>query len=343
MKRLNLLLISSALLLGIPSLTTLSSCGSTNTNKADTSTKVTLTKGDSVNLNKLAVEKGIDLTDVSKNYNISYTTSSSKIVKVTKEGNAISKAVGNATVSVNDTNSGNTLLQVEIEVVGYEEYSDVKAYTGKGSFGGYFIDLNVGSELARGKTYGVTYSNDNLTDQSLSAVISNPEIISWVDNDGQYSITANGIGNSKLELYDCNNDLVFRNVIKVRRPFESSEEVIDYLSGVDYFTASGYGEGVYDGNESKTTKLVFNSDGTGSYYGVSQEAGGDIGNNTFTLEFDEFYTTYQTFRFNVNNFTKSDSYNLDYTVKTLDVTETGDQIRLYSSIILDIYFPRSNK
>lgn len=342
MKRLNLLLISSALLLGVPSLTTLSSCGSTTSNNI-ASTKVTLTKGDSVNLNSLASEKGIDLTDVNKDYLIGYTTSNSKVAKVTSEGNAISKEAGKATVTVVDKNSNTTLLTVEIEVVGYEEYSDVKDYQGKGSFGGYFIDLSVGSEIARGKTYSLTYNNDSLTDQSLSAVISNPEILSWVDNDGNYSIVGNGIGNSKLEIYNSNNDLIYRTVVKVRRPFESSDEVIDYLSGVDYFTASGYGEGVYNGDESKTTKLVFNDDYTGSYYGVSQEAGGDIGNNTFTLEFEEFYSTYSTFRFNVTNFTKSDSYTLDYTVKTLDVTETGDQIRLYSSIILDIYYPRTNK
>lgn len=340
MRKLNLLLLSSALLLGIPAVTTLSSCDAQNNANSYKSIEATLVKGDSLNLNELAVKNDIDLSDSSKGYVIKYESSNLKVAKVTNEGNVLGKSEGSTIVSIVDLNSDSILLKVAITVTGYEEYSDVKTYQGKGSFGGYFIDLNVGCEIAKGKSYGLSYSNDAISDQSLQAVVSNPEIVSWIDNDGTYSIEGLSVGNSKLELYNSNNELVYRTVVKVRRGFESSSEVLDYLQTTDYFSASGYGEGRYDGDETKTTKLSFNSEGLGILYGYNTEYGGDIGQNTFNLEFQEFYTTYNTWRFSVINFTSA--VDLGYVVKYLDVTETGDELRLYSSIILDMYYPRNN-
>ncbi len=339
MKKLKLLLLSSALLLGVPTFTALTGCDSQFNNK-NLGLEVSIVKGDSVNLNELASKNGLDLSDTTKDYVISYTSSNAKVGKVSKEGNLISKEEGKTVVCIVDLNTDSILLKVNVTVTGFEEYSDVSDYTGKGSFGGYFTDLMVGSPISKGSTYGLSYSNSNLSDQSLQAVVSDPDVVRWIDNDGIYSIEGLKIGNSKLELYDSNNDLVYRTVIKVRRGFESTAEVLEYLYSVDYFSASGYGEGRYDGDETKTTKLSFLSDGSCNYYGYSTEVGGDIGDNTFELEFVEYYETYRTWRFNIINY--KPNADLGYTLKKLDVTETGYMLRLYSGIILDMYFPRSN-
>ena len=89
-----------------------------------------------------------------------------------------------------------------------------------GSYGGWFIDINVNRFLATDSSYNVSYSSNNVMDKSIRVTTSRPESLTVERIEGDNSnfiIHAHKAGDSVLCIYDAEDILVYRHVVRVRK------------------------------------------------------------------------------------------------------------------------------
>ena len=143
---------------------------------------------------------------------------------------------------------------------------------------------------------------------------------------------------------------MFDYTVNVVKKMESDEEVRDYLTRIDYFQGWGWDSGNIHGGDDVAMKLSFPTSNTGILYGNSGELG-NVGQNNFEIKFVQYGATKdsndvlfgyaESYRYQIENFQSAIQF--PYTIKYLDVSETKDQLRLYSTnILLDFFFPKSN-
>lgn len=345
MKNKSLLMFSSILLLSSVGTLTISACYPiTNTSKTQLYAK-TMVKGDSAKIQDILKENKIEVENLEDIY---YKTTNSTIAKVLSNGLLLAINQGEANITCINSISDTIIFDFILKVKGYEEYNNIESYrNSKISVSGKLEDIMFNENLAKDTSNEFGISIPYLESQNISVISSNQDVLTYrFDKEKtKHYLEAHEIGNSILEIYDDNNDLIYREVVRVRRLMDNETEVRNFLTSVDYFIGEGWLDGniSFDGRDisSSVTKLSFPTENDGIYYGYSQEAGGDIGKSTFNFEFLSIGPYENTMRFELINFTSAVQF--QYTISYLDVSMLGDALRLYSvNGLLEMYHPMSN-
>lgn len=193
-----------------------------------------------------------------------------------------------------------------------------------GSYGGFFLDVNVGRYLASGSEYEFIFRSSYSVDTSYTINISKPQLAEYqmITSDSFNLITKNATGDFILKIENAKGLLVYRNVIRVRKPY-TPEEMGEALYNVDkYVTPSGYGGYLGDFRLSFTSANPIEGSLTG---GDDYEQDIRI---TFSMTFDEYIPAYDAYGFVVTEISSSASYTkLTY----INVARCLDSIYLYDS------------
>ena len=180
------------------------------------------------------------------------------------------------------------------------QFDEADYICGEGSYGEFFLDINVGRCLANDSSYKFHFSSSYTLDKSYTISVSKGALAKYtVDetNNEYFTIsTAHGVGDFILKIENALGALVYRNVVHVRKAY-AKEEMAKALFKIDkYETPKGYG--TYLGQ----WRLSFISSNpmTGSF------AGGDDQDANVSISFTTQYTSYSEY---------SDCY--VYTVNTI--------------------------
>lgn len=196
-------------------------------------------------------------------------------------------ALGFLTGCNNQANSG------ELVDYGTIQFSEDDYISGNGSYGEFFLDINVGRYLANDTKYEFKFSSSYTVDKSYTISISKKGLASYTidetDSDVFYITTSHGVGDFILKLENARGELVYRNVVHVRKAY-AKEEMAKALFKVDrYDTPKGYG--AYLGE----WRLSFISSNpmTGSFAGGDdQDAGVSISFTTTYQDYSEYSDCY---------------------------------------------------
>lgn len=198
----------------------------------------------------------------------------------------------------------------------YEEIDFNPIYEG-GTDSGRLVDIDANAFCRENFSYYCSFTT-NQTDKSLSFKVSDPEIIT-VDGDspdGNFYLQTHKSGNAILEIYNSQDMIVYRNVVRVR-PMVAEEDLNSYLyeansfvSICDYFTFSHY-------------QLMFISEDTAILAGYDEVDSSASYRFTYILEgyseYDDFYY------FKIDTI----SSNVSTRLTEFMLSSTGDMLMVY--------------
>ncbi len=312
--------------------------------------KYTILTQDGTNVKTILDENKIEYDEnelssfISTNSNIAYTLSN---------GDIIANNVGTTTIEILNSNKTN-LYSIELTVEECQKIPDdqkVSFVHSRATIKDTLEDIVYGEKnLAKHEKYQIGVKVPNQTDQTLTVLSSNENVITTIEENGNYYLYTQNVGQSNITIYDCQLNKMFDYTVNVVKKMESDEEVRDYLTRIDYFQGWGWDSGNIHGGEDVAMKLSFPTSNTGILYGNSGELG-NVGQNNFEIKFVQYGATKdsndvlfgyaESYRYQIENFQPAIQF--PYTIKYLDVSETKDQLRLYSTnILLDFFFPKSN-
>ncbi len=340
----NIVLLSSVLLVSSFAFTT-TSCESKN--NTDTYS-YNLFTDDGVNIATILETNGKSI-----NEDLAYSVSSSnkEVAYTLSNGDIIANKVGTTIIEVNDAKN-NSLYKVNLTVTESPKVAQELSYVHSKATLQYALEDVVLSErnLAKHRKYQIGVKVPNQTDQTLTVLSSNEDVITTIEENGNYYLYTQNVGQSNISIYDCALNKMVEYTINVVKKMESDEEVREFLTRTDYFQGWGWDSGNIHGGDDVAMKISFPTNSSGILYGNSGELG-NVGQNTFEISYVQYgmvsdgngnYTGYdETFRYQILNFQSAIQF--PYTLQYLDVSETKDVLRLYSTnILIDFFFPKSN-
>ena len=217
------------------------------------------------------------------------------------------------------TNTGDSLTNY-----GEIQFDEADYICDSGSYGGFFLDVNVGRYLGNDTTYEFSYTSNYTADLSFSILISKPNLASY-EMTGQKTFDlkiAHGVGDFLLELEDAQGILVYRNVIKVRKSYSIDEAPKKLFSVDKYQTPAGYGSYAGDWRLSFTSASPL----------VASFAGGDELEQNVSISFSAKFSKYESaidcYRYNVTTISTNATQT---TVAFIRVARCLDTIYVYES------------
>lgn len=137
----------------------------------------------------------------------------------------------------NDTPNTPVVPDPPVEVIPTIDW-DEKDYLCKGgSYGGYFSDINVGRILCTGTSYDFMFESSHATDKSYTVISTDTSICEPVvasSTSKMFDLSCKKQGDVIITIENCDGILVYRNIVRVRKPI-AVDEMGDYLSSVDKF------------------------------------------------------------------------------------------------------------
>ena len=312
--------------------------------------KYTILTQDGTNVKTILDENKIEYDE---NELSSFRSTNSNIAYTLSNGDIIANNVGTTTIEIFNSNKTN-LYSIELTVEECQKIPDdqkVSFVHSRATIKDTLEDIVYGeSNLAKHEKYQIGVKVPNQTDQTLTVLSSNEDVITTIEENGNYYLYTQNVGQSNITIYDCQLNKMVDYTVNVVKKMESDEEVRDYLTRIDYFQGWGWDSGNIHGGEDVAMKLSFPTSNSGILYGNSGELG-NVGQNNFEIKFvqygatkdsnDELFGYAESYRYQIENFQPAIQF--PYTIKYLDVSETKDQLRLYSTnILLDFFFPKSN-
>ena len=102
---------------------------------------------------------------------------------------------------------------------------DSKDYVCRGSASGYLIDIGANSLLSENNSYTCSFAPSTSTDGVIRFSSSREASVTISQKQGQdeFTISTHAIGDSIIKIYDSNDILVYRNIVRVRKAFTTAE------------------------------------------------------------------------------------------------------------------------
>lgn len=200
-----------------------------------------------------------------------------------------------------------------------------------GTPGGRLLDIDVNSFVTSNSQYNCSFSMDS-TNPSLTFRVSNSNIISInveTSINGQFVLITKNAGDAVLEIFDSNEMLVYRNIVRVRDSIgDTEEEISEYLYSVDKFVS------IYDSLMQGHYELTFLSakteieDPTGFLEGYDDyDTAGSEYNFTYsadeTLPYDSSRDCYWF------NITTTSTTSSSTTLYSFSISRAGDMLMVY--------------
>lgn len=205
-----------------------------------------------------------------------------------------------------------------------------------GSIGGILIDVAVNRFLANDSEYVATFKC-NAIDPTMTFKSSRPDSVTIEKSTASaesFIIVTHNPGDSILQIYDYQEILVYRNVIRVRQSY-SPEDIKQVIYDYDIYKGTKMA-----GNH----RMVFNS----ADPFVGQLSGSDDFesglNITFTATYSEYLVSWDMYLYTLE--VTENETNSSTILSSMCVSRTGDQIILYyksspasEERLLNIFFP----
>ncbi len=103
---------------------------------------------------------------------------------------------------------------------------DESDFVSHGSLGGFLIDIDAHLLLAENHDYLCSFSPSTTSDGQITFRVAKGDSISIIESNGtEFKIHGKAIGDSVLQIYDSMENLVYRNIIRVRKAYSSSEVI----------------------------------------------------------------------------------------------------------------------
>ena len=205
-----------------------------------------------------------------------------------------------------------------------------------GTLGGILIDVSVNRFLSNDCEYLASFKC-NAVDSTMTFKSSRPESVTIEQSSSSaesFLIVTHSPGDSILQIYDYQEILVYRNVIRVRQSY-SPEDIKQVVYDYDIYKGAKMA-----GNH----RLVFNNvePFTGQLSGGDDfESGLNI---TFKATYSEFLTSWDMYLYTLE-VTENES-NSSTILSSICISRTGDQVILYyksssasEEHLLNIFFP----
>ena len=132
----------------------------------------------------------------------------------------------------NSSNSINSNLDDVSSIVSSEEpiveITDVEEFSSGGSYGGYFTDINFNRILKSDASYAVTFQSSN-SNKEIRVTSSREEsvTISRKENsNSEFDIVTHKPGDSIVCIYDADDMLVYRKIVRVRKA-QTPESIVE--------------------------------------------------------------------------------------------------------------------
>ena len=199
-----------------------------------------------------------------------------------------------------------------------------------GSYGGYFIEINTERLLSENSSYHCTFEASN-PKKNIRVESTRPESITvefGTNPNRDIILKTHAAGDSIIKIYDADEMLVFRKVVRVRKAY-SQEEMEDVLFDNDlYLGLQFYGD----------HRITFTE--TQPLVGIL--SGSDDFEKNMRIKFETTFTAYvedrDVYQYSLEIIDR-DQYSTTV-IKTLQVAPTGDVMYLYygtEEILLNIF------
>ena len=283
----------------------------------------------SITLSQLASD-----LDIVINENDILTSSDTRIASVV--GNKIfASRVGTSEIEIQNE-FGNTTTRITFNVTELKEYDPNEvSYINRGSAGGILIDLGVNRHLSEGLEYQFNFYTNSTSASEIQVTIDDNSILEYrfdYNNGNQYFV-CKGVGRTRVQMFDKDANLVYRNLVTIVAPYETPEELEFCLSQYDYWGGLGYSDGTL---VKDSTRANFYS-GSGTMVGT--DSGVDFGTISFNYNYVPEESNDDIAYFDLTNVVGATSFNLDY----FTLFTSGDQVLFYTTNgLFDIYVPKMN-
>ena len=113
---------------------------------------------------------------------------------------------------------------------------DSNDYVCRGTAGGYLIDVGANSLLSENNSYVCSFAPSTSTDGVVRLTSSREASVTISQKQGQseFTITTHTPGDSIIKIYDSNDILVYRNIVRVRKAF-TTDEIINECYNNDVY------------------------------------------------------------------------------------------------------------
>ena len=166
----------------------------------------------------------------------SVSSSESSISSSSSEESSASKTEESSSSSSSSASSSEEIYSIDES--SYEEVTD-------GSCSGQLVDINMNFFVGDNGVYDCRFVSKNLQDPSITIKSSRPQsvTIEMVENsNSDFKLITHDVGDSLLSIYDCDDMLVYRHVVRVRKAY-SAEEMPKALYDFDTYV------GIYDNHQ----------------------------------------------------------------------------------------------
>lgn len=233
----------------------------------------------------------------------------------------------NTSEFVDTTSSVEVSSEVSSEEIseGYEEVSTTPV--NRASAGGCLTDVAIGVDMIVGIDQTFTMSSDETDLSTIVVEFSNPELISYEKLGSVNTLHFLKAGNVIMTVKDTSGIIQYRHVVTIRDKM-TPEEVTNYMVSADYYDTFLY----IEGTSKFEITLLDGSNGvlTGTDYGV------DLGEKTFTYEYEADLTDRSFYSFVVSDFIKTST---DFTLKYIQVNYSGNTMMAYGANLAAIMSP----
>ena len=103
---------------------------------------------------------------------------------------------------------------------------DESDYVSHGTAGGYLIDIGANSLLSENNDYLCTFVPSTSTDGYIRLVSTREESVTLTlkgEGQAEFTINAHEPGDSIIKIYDSNDILVYRNIVRIRKAYSETE------------------------------------------------------------------------------------------------------------------------
>lgn len=205
----------------------------------------------------------------------------------------------------------------------YEEI-DITPISEGGSPDGRLVDIRVNSFCRDHFEYACSFKTD-LSDKSLTFETSDPNVITVKEEqttNEHFTLVTHNPGNAVLTVYNANEMIVFRHVVRVR-PAIDPEEMDEYLFSVDAF------ESIMNTTMMANYQLTF----TGVSDGENPATGLLIGSDevdvnaryTFSYTYSDYIEETDFYQYEITTLTTTTATEL----LCFNVSSTGDMLMVY--------------
>lgn len=202
----------------------------------------------------------------------------------------------------------------------------------EGSHGGWLIDIGVNQYLFTDETYDCTFNPDH-TVKDIRITSSHEEVLTITPSTTEktsFTINTHNVGDSILCIYDADDMLVYRKVVRVRTRY-SAEEIPTAVFNND----------VYDGNPylGDHTLFFLEEDPFKGLFKGSDDFEANM-EYEITMTYNSYNSDFKAYEFDIET-TKRDETSTTVLTSML-ISPAADFIALYySNGLLNLFFPRS--